>query len=70
MLLGGAWGLGMGLTRAVVGPLALLMAIAAAVSIHPRVAQLFQPVGSGGLEVEVLALLISLSDGFSRLWSG
>lgn len=59
VLLGGVWGLTTGLTRAVVGPLALLMAIAAAVSIYPRVAQLFRPVGSGGIEVEVLALLIS-----------
>ena len=59
VLLGGAWGLTMGLTRAVVGPLALLMAITAAVSIYPRVVHLFEPVGSGGWKVEAFSFLLS-----------
>ena len=59
VLLGGAWGLAMGLTRAVVGPLALLMAITAAFAVYPRVAQLFQPVGGDSLKVEAFSLLIA-----------
>ena len=55
--LGLLWGTSLGLSRAVAGPLALLLAITGASSIYPRLVQLFLDAGGKGVEAQAFALL-------------
>lgn len=56
--LGLLWGAILGLSRAVAGPLALLLAITCASSIYPRLVQLFTDTGGRGIETQGFALLL------------
>lgn len=58
LLLGGVWGLSGGMTR-ILSPLALLLALTAAISAHPQVAVIFSEVGGTGIEVQAFAFLLT-----------